>query len=253
MIAVEDLYFRYTENQSWVLRGVHLTLQEGQSVSIMGANGSGKTTFARCLNGLLVPVRGRVTVDGLDTSRPGDRDQIPERVGMVFQNPDNQIVATTVEREIAFGMENRSVPPEEMHRRVDELLKEFGLERYRHRSPHYLSGGEKQLLALAAVLATRPRYLILDEPTSLLDPFNRKRLLEQIFRSSNGWCKGITPVLITQFPEETFFTERLIVFSEGHVLLDGPPAEVFRQADLLKHHGLAVPVEFELDLGELHG
>ena len=250
MIEIKDLRYRYPNSNREVLQGISLQIREGETVSIMGANGSGKSTLVRCMNGLLQPPAGTVLVDGLDASRSDQVEKIRELVGMVFQNPDNQIVSSTVEREIAFGLENLGVSPAEMHKIVDELLEEFGLRPFRKRSPHYLSGGEKQLLALASVLAVRPRYLVLDEPTSLLDPHWRKVMLAKIFSGLNGRLQRITPILITQFPEETFFTQRLIVLDAGKILAEGRPAQVFSRAALLLQHGIAVPVEYQLgDLG----
>ena len=246
MIAIENLTYFYRGAAEPVLRGITLRIRPGESLSIMGANGSGKSTLARCVNGLLPPPPGSVSVDGLDPADEGEVEKIRRRVGMVFQNPDNQIVGSTVERELAFGLENLGVPAEEMHRRVEAFLEEFHLEPYRKRSPHYLSGGEKQLLALASVLIMRPRYLILDEPTSLLDPQWRRRILRKIFGKSSGQMEGITPVLITQFPDETFYTSRLVVLDKGRVIADGRPEEVFGEAERLLRCGVAVPPEFQI-------
>lgn len=249
MINLKDVTFRYPDSEQDILSLISLTVSPGVSVSIMGANGSGKSTLARCLNGLLLPSSGSVEVEGYNSRREVDNEHIRRLVGMVFQNPDNQIVSTTVEREIAFGMENLSFPYRQMIVTVKDLLTEFNLLEYRNRSPHYLSGGEKQLLALAAVLAMQPLYLILDEPTSLLDPYSRKKILTTIFKNPNGRFKNVTPLLITQYPEETFFTERLIILHRGKIEFDGSPEQVFANSERLQQIGVNVPLEYKLNLG----
>lgn len=253
MIEISDIFFKYDEEKSrpFVLNGISLDIRAGESIAIIGPNGSGKSTLAKCLNCLLVPSKGSVVVDGLHTSVPENALEIRRRVSMLFQNPDNQIVSVTVEREIAFGLENIGMPYEEMHALVDRMLSRFDLEPYRHKSPHYLSGGEKQRLALAAVLAMQPRYLVLDEPTSLLDPKSRKDILNIIkglhsTTSRNGAAK-ITTLLVTQFPEEALVADRLIVLNEGRIYRDGPPADIFKDIDGLTEIGLESPVTFRLD------
>jgi energy-coupling factor transporter ATP-binding protein EcfA2 len=209
MIQVSNLSFHYPTDGSTpdVLRDVSLSIKEGQALAIMGANGSAKTTFARCLNGLLMPTRGKVLVDNLSTQDESDLAKIRCRVGMVLQNPENQIVSTTVEREIAFGLENIGVPHEQMHGIVDQMLRQFNLETYRNHPPHLLSGGEMQRLAVASVVAMSPKYLIFDEPTSLLDAASRKSMLSLIAdlqksHKPDPFGHSITPILITQYPEE---------------------------------------------------
>ncbi len=253
MIYVNDISLSYPAENGGirhVLQGVSLSISEGESVAIMGANGSGKTTLALCLNGLLVPNAGSVTVDGLVTSDVKSLGAIRRSVGMVFQNPDNQIVSATVEREIAFGLENIGMPYEEMHTVVDEMLQKFDLEKYRHRSPHYLSGGEKQRLALAAVLAMRPKYLVLDEPTSLLDPQSRHEILELVRRmhpQHNGSFQStLTTILITQFPEEALVADRLIVLDNRSIAMDDAPHEIFLRAKELQDMGLEPPVRYRV-------
>lgn len=241
MIEVIDLVFQYPSDGRRVLNGINLRIDEGECLSIMGKNGSGKTTLARCLNGLYKPTSGKVMVDGMDTADPSRDIEIRRRVGLVFQNPDSQIVSTTVEREIAFGLENLGMDPERMHKEVEGVLQRFRLEKYRNRPPHLLSGGEKQLLALASVLAMRPKYLILDEPTSLLDPRSRREMLSFIWD-----LRGVTPILVTQFPEEALLTNRLIILKEGRILYDDQPERIFEEVDELKQLGLSVPLEFEL-------
>lgn len=244
MIEVSHLKFSYPSTTSLVLDDINLQIRNDETVSIMGANGSGKTTFSRCLNGLLLPTGGNVFVDGLNTRDEDENLKIRSLVGMVFQNPDNQIVSTTVEREIAFGLENLGIPTPQMRQQVEKILRQFDLEKYRHQSPHYLSGGEKQLLALAAIFAMAPTYIIFDEPTSLLDPYSREKILHTIFDLQLE--EGSTPILITQFPEETLRTQRLIILDSGKIVLDGKPAEVFENVELLDRIGISVPPLFHL-------
>ncbi|MBC7188132.1 MAG: ATP-binding cassette domain-containing protein [Calditrichaeota bacterium] len=253
MIEVVDVSLSYPGQDGGgclALDRVSLVIDEGQSLGLMGANGSGKTTLARCLNALLVPTVGKVLVDGLDTRDPANHLAIRQKVGMVFQNPDNQIVSATVEREIAFGLENLGIPYEEMHARVEEALQRFDLAGYRQHPPHLLSGGEKQRLALAAVMAMRPKYLVLDEPTSLLDPQGREAIVAMIQslhreQKSAANCK-VSTLLISQYPEELLGVDRLLVMDRGRIVMDGPPAQVFREVETLHGLGLEAPVEFEL-------
>ena len=208
-------------------------------MALIGANGSGKTTFLRCLNGLLRPTRGDVLVDGHSVLDVEGVRAVRRRVGMVFQNPDDQIVSAQVEREVAFGLENLGVPTEVMQGRVDEVLERFGLLRSRRHPPHLLSGGERQRLAIASVVAMRPRYLLLDEPTALLDPAARiklRALLKELHRSGE-----VTPLLVTQDPEEALAADRILVFDQGRVVMDGPPSEVYSQVAAVKKMGLAPP------------
>lgn len=244
MIEVSNLTFSYPSTNSPILENFSLQIEAGETISIMGANGSGKTTLARCLNGLLLPTAGDVRVDSLNTKIREENLKIRSLLGMVFQNPDNQIVSTTVEREIAFGLENLSVPTPKMRQRVDEILRQFDLEKYRYQSPHYLSGGEKQLLALSSIFAMAPKYIIFDEPTSLLDPYSREKILDAIFDLQSE--SDITPILITQFPEETLRTERLVILDKGKIILDGKPTEIFENADLLGEIGIAAPPLFQI-------
>ncbi len=243
MISVEDIRFAYRDEggeQRLVLQGISTQIQPGESLAIMGANGSGKSTFVKCLNGLLVPYSGRVLVDGLDTASDEQLAAIRRRVGMIFQNPDNQIVSATVEREIAFGLENLGLSPDEMHARVEEMLQRFDLVPLRRKSPHYLSGGEKQRLALAAVLAMRPQYVILDEPTSLLDPQHRSDILE-ILRDWHRHEK-IATLLVTQFADEAVHAQRLMIFHQGAIHIQGAPEAVFQQVQELERIGLEAPI-----------
>ena len=247
MIKVQNMSFSYElrDGQSLqALKGISLEIREAESVAIIGSNGSGKSTLALCLNGLLIPQSGQVRVDGLEV-RPGkDLEEIRRRVGMIFQNPDNQIISTTVEREIAFGLENLAYPQEQLRARVEEILEQFHLVPFRHRPPHMLSGGEKQRLSIAAVLAMRPSYLILDEPTSLLDPLSRMEVRQLLTRLRDR--EKVTVVHITQFPEEAAQAQRVLVLHGGELVMEGPPQEVFRQGERLAQLGLKPP--FAVDL-----
>ncbi|RPH89545.1 MAG: ATP-binding cassette domain-containing protein [Calditrichaeota bacterium] len=249
MIQVDHIYFRYhSEDNSPIniLNDVSLEIRAGERIAIMGRNGSGKTTFARCLNGLLLPSSGVVRVDGLTTSEAKNLADIRRHVGMVFQNPDNQIVSATVEREVAFGLENLGVPFEEMHEIVERMLFIFNLEKLRKQPPHQLSGGEKQRLALASVMAMHPKYLVLDEPTSLLDPKSRREVLERISTLPQDTENPVATLLITQFPEEALYANRLIVFHQGKIIMDDAPDELFSRHKELEAYGLEVPVKFQI-------
>jgi len=248
VIGIEDIHFSYRDEHGIprpVLNGISLNIEPGEAVAIMGANGSGKSTLVKCCNGLLLPGKGLVVVDGLVTADEQSLAAIRRRVGMIFQNPDNQIVSTTVEREIAFGLENLGLPYEEMHARVDEMLRRFDLTPFRLKSPHYLSGGEKQRLALAAVLAMRPRYVILDEPTSLLDAQHRRQIIDLLLKLHHEG--EIAWILVTQFPEEALLAGRLIILEQGRLFRAGKPADLFAEVDELLAIGLEPPLSFYLD------
>jgi len=254
MIRILNLVFEYTngEEKNRVLNGIDLTIREGECIGLMGPNGSGKTTLSRCLNGLLVPTEGEVLVDDLNTNEADKIAEIRRRVGMVFQNPENQIVSTTVEREIAFGLENLGMDYERMHETVDKMLVQFNLQKYRNHPPHLLSGGEMQRLALASVMAMLPKYLVFDEPTSLLDLASRKSLLSLIseFQNKNKTeeiALKISTIFITQYPEETLTFDRLLILNQGQIVLDDKPAEIFQKVEELKKLGLEVPAEFEVN------
>jgi energy-coupling factor transport system ATP-binding protein len=225
------------------LRGIDLTIERGEFLAIVGPNGSGKSTLVRHLNGLLLPTAGQVQVDGLLTSDPRNLWAIRQRVGMVFQNPDNQIVASTVEEDVAFGPENAALPPDEIRRRVDEALATVGLAEYRTRPPQMLSGGQRQLLAIAGALATRPACIVFDEPASMLDPANRRQVLDTIRRLN---VEGLTIILITQAMEEATAARRVLVMHKGRVAMDGPPAQVFEHGSQLRSWGLDLPAAVEI-------
>ncbi|MDZ7721499.1 MAG: ATP-binding cassette domain-containing protein [candidate division KSB1 bacterium] len=246
MIKIENLNYHYEPARtSSTLKHLNLGIEPGERIAVMGHNGSGKTTFARCLNGLLTPSSGSISVDGLDLHDPRSLLEIRRKVGMVFQNPDNQIVSATVEREIAFGLENLGVPEQEMHQRVESMLQQFNIEKYRRHSPHKLSGGEKQRLALASVMAMQPRYLVLDEPTSLLDPANRKSICHtlQVLHSKDT---ELASILITQFPEEALDAHRLIIFYKGSIVHDERPATLFKNSARIRELGLEPPLLYQV-------
>ncbi|NQT26914.1 ATP-binding cassette domain-containing protein [candidate division KSB1 bacterium] len=244
MIEILDLEYIYPESDSdFALRGLSFQLHSGESVALMGSNGSGKTTLARCLNGLLLPASGSVVVDKMSTADEDQLHEIRRHVGMVFQNPDMQIVTTTVEREVAFGLENLGLDHAEMVQRVDEALARFHLSSYRQIPPHRLSGGERQRLALASVWVMQPSYYVMDEPTSLLDPKTREEI-RNFIRVETKANRGM--LLITQFPEEALWCERLLVLHDGKLVFDNPPETVFQNQDVLKEMGLDVPIHTEL-------
>jgi energy-coupling factor transport system ATP-binding protein len=245
MIEVKDLTFRYPESDSFcVLRGISFSMDAGEKVALMGANGSGKTTFVRCLNGLLQPSSGEVCVDGFSISDEKSVFEVRRRVGMVFQNPDNQIVSTTVEREIIFGLENLGLPRPEMEKRLNEALERFHLQSYRMVPPHMLSGGERQRLALASVWVMHPRYLVLDEPTSLLHPQGRQEVLQYLNEEMGREKIGV--LMVTQSPEEAMECDRLILMEDGKIARDDLPERVFLGLNASSEKQIAVPVEFEL-------
>jgi energy-coupling factor transport system ATP-binding protein len=254
MIDIQDISYYYAsgnDKQIPALERINLQIREGEYVAIMGHNSSGKTTLVRCLNGLLIPQTGKVWIDRLATNQDENILPIRKKVGMVFQNPDNQIVSTTVEREIAFGLENLGVVTETIHQVVTAIMDRFDLLQYRKYPPHLLSGGEKQRVALASVMAMNPKYLILDEPTSMLDPKGRHELIDLLaeIKSDNKEKKitdQITIILITQFPEEALEADRLIIMEKGTIVFDDVPKVIFQNVDRLKEIGLDVPVEFEI-------
>lgn len=252
MIKIENLHYEVTQHGEapvTILKDINLTVTDGESVCLMGPNGSGKTTLARCLNGLLLPQSGQIVIDNMPVQNDENLAEIRRRVGIVFQNPENQIVSSTVERELAFGLENISMPHAEMNRVVTENLERFDLARYRFQSPHLLSGGEKQRLAIASVMAMQPRYLIFDEPTSLLDPVSRRKvllLIKKLHAAANGNQSPLTTIIITQLADEALQADRLIIMAAGEIILDGPPREIMQQVDRLRDIGIGVPVEFEL-------
>ena len=242
IIQARGLTFRYTTAEGvapTVLDQVNLDIEAGSFVAILGHNGSGKSTFAKHLNAILLPTAGKVHVDGMDTTDEDKLLDIRRTVGMVFQNPDNQIVASVVEEDVAFAPENLGVPSDEIRRRVDEALEAVGMTEYARHAPHLLSGGQKQRVAIAGVLAMRPRCIVLDEPTAMLDPVGRREVLDTVCRLQREL--GMTVVLITHHMDEAARAQRLVVMDNGHVVMDGPPAQVFQNVVGLRRLGLEVP------------
>ena len=244
IIETRELVFRYPENESPSLNGVTLSVAPGELVAVLGHNGSGKSTFAKHLNAILLPSGGVCYVDGIDTRDESRLLELRSRAGMVFQNPDNQIVATVVEEDVAFGLENLGVEPSEIRARVDEALREVDMYEYRKHAPHQLSGGQKQRVAIAGIIAMRPRLVILDEPTAMLDPRGRREVLDTVQRMNRDF--GMTVLLITHYMEEAAECRRIVVIDRGRVLLDSTPKDVFSHVELLREIGLDVPQSTQL-------
>ena len=239
IIKFENVHYTYPGDQLESFCGVSLEIQEGSFVAVLGHNGSGKSTLAKHMNAILVPTEGRVTVCGIDSADEERLIELRRNVGMVFQNPDNQIVANVVEDDVAFAPENLGVEPKEIRRRVDEALKLVGMYDKRQHAPHLLSGGQKQRVAIAGVIAMEPKIIVLDEPTAMLDPIGREEVISTVTRLCRE--KGMTVVLITHHMDECVGADRLIVMSNGSVVADGVPAEVFADIGLMEREGLTVP------------
>ena len=252
IIITENLEFSYAPaddlEPKLVFQGLDFEIERGTFVAIIGHNGSGKSTLAKHFNAILLPQGGRVLVGGADTADESLMIEIRRRVGMVFQNPDNQIVATVVEEDVAFAPENLGYPSDEIRRRVDEALKIVGMYDYREHAPHLLSGGQKQRVAIAGVLAMKPECIVFDEPTAMLDPRGRESIIEVIRELRDG--HGVTVVLITHHMDEAAYADRVVVMSDGEVIMDGAPREVFMDVDTLRQAGLDVPETTAL-LGKL--
>lgn len=260
MIEAKNVSFSYDEEETntkkIVVDGISITVDKGEFMAILGHNGSGKSSLVKMFNCVNLPDGGKVFVDGLDTANEELLFEIRRRVGMVFQNPDNQLVATIVEEDVAFGPENLGVPPLEIRKRVDDALKAVDMYDYLDAAPHNLSGGQKQRIAIAGILAMQPEYLILDESTAMLDPMGRREVMETVKRLNK---QGMTVILITHYMEEAAQTNRVVVLEEGRLLMDAPPREVFSKAEEMKSLRLGVPQASELayylkkggkDLGE---
>ncbi|NLZ92960.1 MAG: energy-coupling factor transporter ATPase [Firmicutes bacterium] len=242
IIKVVGLGYKYQkedEGEFWALRDINLSIKRGEFVAVLGPNGSGKSTLAKHFNALLLPTCGELYVNGLNTNDAANHWLIRQSAGMVFQNPDNQIVATTVEEDVAFGPENLGLPAAEIRQRVDEALEIVGMSAYKKHAPHLLSGGQKQRVAIAGVLAMRPQCLILDEPTAMLDPRGRREVLETVARLNKE--ENITVILITHFMEEAVAADRIIVLENGIIALTGTPQEIFPKVKELQSLGLTAP------------
>ena len=239
IIKFENVHYTYPGDQMESLCGVNLEIEEGSFVAVLGHNGSGKSTLAKHMNAILIPTEGKVTVSGIDSADENRLIELRRNVGMVFQNPDNQIVANVVEDDVACAPENLGVEPKEIRRRVDEALKLVGMYDKRQHAPHLLSGGQKQRVAIAGVIAMEPKIIVLDEPTAMLDPIGREEVISTITRLCRE--KGMTVVLITHHMDECIGADRLIVMSNGSVVADGVPAEVFADIELMEREGLTVP------------
>jgi energy-coupling factor transport system ATP-binding protein len=248
MLQASNVYYSYkkhdSEEENIALNGVSIKVKKGEFVVVIGHNGSGKSTLAKHFNAILMPSQGNVFVDGIDTKDNKKIWDIRQRAGMVFQNPDNQIVATIVEEDVAFGPENLGVPHEQIRKRVDDALSAVHMTEYANHGPHLLSGGQKQRVAIAGVLAMKPQCIVLDEPTAMLDPLGRREVIDTINRLNKD--EGITIVLITHFMEEAVDADRIVVMDSGNVVLEGKPREVFSKVNKLKSLGLDVPQMTEL-------
>ena len=249
-IEFQNVTFGYTDDsesqvvEENVIENMNLKIEKGDFVAVLGHNGCGKSTLAKLCNAIVVPRSGRVLIDGIDTADEAKLYDIRRKVGMVFQNPDNQIVATIVEDDVAFGPENLGVDPEEIRVRVDEALKSVGMYEFRHSEPHKLSGGQKQRVAIAGIIAMKPQCIVFDEPTAMLDPRGRKEVMKTAKMLNEEY--GITVIFITHYMDEAVKANRVIVMDEGRIILDGTPKEVFVNVDTLKNAKLDVPEATEL-------
>ena len=249
-IKAKNLCFSYINNmeeppvKTEVLKDISLDIKPGEFVAVLGHNGSGKSTLAKCFNAVNIPESGEVTVNGFDTKDESKLLDIRKSAGMVFQNPDNQIVATIVEEDVAFALENLGVEPKEIRRRVDEALKTVGMYEYRMHAPHKLSGGQKQRVAIAGIIAMQPQCILLDEPTAMLDPRGRQEVMKTIKMLNRE--KGVTIVLITHYMDEAAQADRVVVIDGGEIIMDGTPKQIFSQVKTMKNLGLDVPQVTEL-------
>lgn len=238
MIEVKNVSFKYEDDSKYVLKDVSLNIKSGEFVSILGHNGSGKSTLAKLMNGLFIPTDGQILIDGMDTKEDDNIFNIRSKAGVVFQNPDNQIVATIVEEDVAFGPENLGIEMPELRKRVDSALKSVGMYEYRKSAPHILSGGQKQRVAIAGILAMHPNYIILDEPTAMLDPGGREEVMNALIELNR---QGKTIILITHFMEEAKLSDRIFLVEEGKLIKEGTPLEIFKDVEMMKKIGLDVP------------
>ena len=240
MLTAQDIHFRYDPEQpGFAVDGVSLEVKKGEFVAVLGANGCGKSTLAKHFNAILLPETGTVLVEKMDTKNEENLLAIRQKVGMVFQNPDNQIVATVVEEDVAFALENLGVDPKEIRTRIDDAMQMAGIYKHRHKGPHKLSGGQKQRVAIAGVIAMRPDCLVLDESTAMLDPRGRESVMKTIRRLNHEY--GITVIAITHYMEEAAQADRVLVMNKGHIVMEGTPREVFSQTEKVRSLRLDVP------------
>ena len=244
MIKVDNLWFRYSQDSEWALQGINLEVKKGEFLCILGSNGCGKSTLAKHFNSILVPEKGDVWVEDINTKDDDRLLDIRQKVGMVFQNPDNQIVATVVEEDVAFALENMGVPTREIRVRIDEAMEAAGILKYKDRAPHNLSGGQKQRVAIAGIIAMRPDCIVLDEPTAMLDPNGRAKVIKTIKQLNRDY--GITVVLITHYMDEAAQADRVVVMSKGKIEKIGTPREIFSQVAWVKSLALDVPQTSDL-------
>ena len=243
-IELKNVSYQYADSKKFAVENVNLTIEQGEFIAVIGHNGSGKSTFAKLLNGLNVPTKGEVLVSGISTADEARRIELLQQVGMVFQNPDNQIVASIVEEDVAFGPENLGIEPTEMRRRVDDALKTVGMYEYRLKAPHNLSGGQKQRVAIAGILAMQPKCIVMDESTAMLDPIGRKEVMESVKQLNEKL--GITIIYITHYMNEAVRANRVLLLDNAHIVKDGTPHEVFANYDEILGYGLDVPQSYEL-------
>ena len=248
LITFTDVSYRYESDTDTPLplaiKNVNIDIKKGEFVAVLGHNGSGKSTLAKLSNAIILPEKGKVFVNGMDTADESLEYDIRQTVGVVFQNPDNQIVATIVEEDVAFGPENLGIEPDEIRKRVDEALKSVGMYEYRHHEPHKLSGGQKQRVAIAGIMAMQTDCIVLDEPTAMLDPKGREEVMNSMLRLNKEM--GITIVLITHYMDEAVKADRVIVMDSGNVVLDGTPREVFSHDEIIENAGLELPESAKL-------
>ncbi|MBE6047056.1 MAG: energy-coupling factor transporter ATPase [Clostridium sp.] len=250
MIRFQDVTYKYTsiqddkEVERYAIKGIDLKVKKGEFLVVLGHNGSGKSTIAKHINALVQPSSGTVIIDGMDTSNEENIWKIRSKAGMVFQNPDNQLVATIVEEDVAFGPENLGIDPKDIRKRVDDSLEKVGMSEYKRHAPHLLSGGQKQRIAIAGVLAMKPECIVFDEPTAMLDPSGRKDVMDSIMDLNKNY--GITIVLITHYMDEAAMGDRIVVVDDGKIIMEGTPKKVFSQVETMKKIGLDVPQVTEL-------
>lgn len=244
MIQATNIWFKYADEREYVLKGIDFTANKGEFIAVLGSNGCGKSTLAKHFNAILLPEKGEVVIEGLKAETEDLVYEIRQKVGMVFQNPDNQIVATIVEEDVAFALENMGVPPLEIRKRIDEAMEKTGILKLKDKAPHHLSGGQKQRVAIAGIIAMRPDCIVLDEPTAMLDPQGRQKVIATIKSLNKDY--GITVILITHYMNEAAQSDRVVVMNDGNVVKIGTPKEIFSQVELVKGLSLDVPQTSEI-------